>query len=193
MIKSRYFLFATLLLLVGCNNDEVVMEEEASLEEQVDSDSSQKALEEVPIDEPEEVSSEETIDEEEVQPVEEVEVVQEENETQEEVVTSITTEEVNEIVNSYVGIDEAPVNVSFVNGEIKATIELVSDGTFPLEDLAVNRYSQLSDELLYYEGWEVLTITFPGVGSISMNRNEKETNEFGDYFPTLSIEERLNY
>ncbi|MBK5434320.1 hypothetical protein ACFVWC_19245 [Bacillus mycoides] len=29
------------------------------------------------------------------------------------------------------------------------------------------------------------------LGSISMNRNEKETNEFGDYFPTLEIEKRL--
>ena len=56
---------------------------------------------------------------------------------------------------------------------------------FSAEDLAVNGYSQLSDELLNHEGWQVLTVTYPGAGTISMNRNEKETNKFGDYFPTL--------
>ncbi|WP_162785175.1 hypothetical protein [Bacillus sp. P14.5] len=55
----------------------------------------------------------------------------------------------------------------------------------------MNRYSQLSDELLYYEGWGVLTVTFPGVGTVSMNRMEKETNDYGDYFPMATIEERL--
>jgi hypothetical protein len=57
--------------------------------------------------------------------------------------------------------------------------------------VAVNRFSQLSDELLNHEGWQILTVTYANVGSISMNRNEKETNEYGDYFPTLEIEERL--
>ena len=62
---------------------------------------------------------------------------------------------------------------------------------FTSEDIAVNIYSQLSDELLYHEGWEVLTIIHPNIGTISMNRNEKETNEYGDYFPTMEIENSL--
>lgn len=57
--------------------------------------------------------------------------------------------------------------------------------------MAVNGYSQLADELLKHEGWQTLTVTYANVGSVSMNRNEKETNEIGDYFPTLKIEERM--
>ncbi|AZV44846.1 hypothetical protein BAOM_4265 [Peribacillus asahii] len=101
----------------------------------------------------------------------------------------ITADKVNEIIKDYSYVVN---NVSFKNGEIKATIELAPMEQFSAEDLAVNGYSQLSDELLNHEGWQVLTVTYPGAGTISMNRNEKETNEFGDYFPTLEIEERLN-
>ncbi|WHY85971.1 hypothetical protein QNH39_25910 [Neobacillus novalis] len=53
------------------------------------------------------------------------------------------------------------------------------------------RFPTLSDELLNHEGWEVLTITYVNIGTIRMNRNEKETNEYGVYFPTLEIEARL--
>lgn len=62
---------------------------------------------------------------------------------------------------------------------------------FSTEDMAVTRYTSLSHELLNHEGWEILTITYSNIGTISMNRNEKETNEYGDYFPTMEIEKRL--
>lgn len=100
----------------------------------------------------------------------------------------ITADKVKEIIKEYSYVVN---NVSFKNGEIKANIELAPMEQVPTEDLAVHEYSQLSDELLNHEGWQVLTVTYPGAGTISMNRNEKETNEFGDYFPTLKIEERL--
>ncbi|UNL87561.1 hypothetical protein [Priestia koreensis] len=41
------------------------------------------------------------------------------------------------------------------------------------KDLAVSRYSQVSDSLLKKQGWDTLT----NVGTISMNLEEKETNE----------------
>lgn len=100
----------------------------------------------------------------------------------------ITEDKVKEIIKDYSYVVN---NVSFKNGEIKATIELAPMEQFSAEDLAVNHYSQLSDELLNHEGWQVLTVTYPDAGTISMNRNEKETNMVGDYFPTLIIEERL--
>ncbi len=100
----------------------------------------------------------------------------------------ITADKVKEIIKDYSYVVN---NVSFKNGEIKATIEIAPMEQFSAEDLAVNEYSQLSDELLNHEGWQVLTVTYPGAGTISMNRNEKETNQIGDYFPTLKIEERL--
>ncbi|GAB6552439.1 hypothetical protein bcgnr5378_05570 [Bacillus cereus] len=103
----------------------------------------------------------------------------------------LTVDKVKEIVESYVGVNDKLNNISVENGEIKATIVLGSNDLFPAKDMAVNRYSQLSDELLNHEGWQTLNVTFANIGSISMNRNEKESNEIGDYFPTLEIEERL--
>ena len=105
----------------------------------------------------------------------------------------ITAGKAKEIVEDYsIGENETLNDFSFENGEIQATVVLPPNDLFPAKDLAVNAYSQLSDELLYHEGWQVLTITYAGVGTISMHRNEKETNDFGDYFPMLKIEERLN-
>jgi len=104
----------------------------------------------------------------------------------------MTVDKVKEIIEYYsIGENDKLNNVSFENGEIKATIALAPDELFSAKDIAVNRYSQLSDELLNHDGWKILTVTFANIGSISMNRNEKETNEFGDYFPTLEIEDRL--
>lgn len=105
----------------------------------------------------------------------------------------ITAEQAKEIVEDYsIGENESLNDFSVKNGEIKAMVVLAPSDLFPAKDLAVNAYSQLSDELLNHEGWQILTITYAGVGTISMNRNEKETNDFGDYFPTLEIEERIN-
>jgi hypothetical protein len=104
----------------------------------------------------------------------------------------LTEVQVREIIDYYgIGDGDKLTNVSFVNGEIKATIDIAPNEVLPPRDNAVNRYSQLSDELLVHEGWEILSITYPTIGTISMNRNEKETNEHGDYFPTMVIEERL--
>ncbi|GAE32717.1 hypothetical protein [Halalkalibacter hemicellulosilyticus] len=60
-----------------------------------------------------------------------------------------------------------------------------------LEDLAVTNYSRAGDFLLEHDGWDVLTIDFPSVGEVSMHRAEKESNDVGDYFQTLSIEDKL--
>ncbi|HDX9652537.1 MULTISPECIES: hypothetical protein [Bacillus cereus group] len=104
----------------------------------------------------------------------------------------LTVDKVKEIIEYYsIGANDKLNNVSVENGVIKATIALAPNGLFPAKDMAVNGYSQLADELLKQEGWQTLTVTYANVGSISMNRNEKETNEIGDYFPTLKIEERL--
>lgn len=104
----------------------------------------------------------------------------------------LTVDKVKEIIEYYaIGANDKVNNVSVVNGEIKATIVLAPNDLFPARDMAVNGYSQLADELLKHEGWQTLTVTYANIGSVSMNRNEKETNEVGDYFPTLKIEERL--
>ena len=70
------------------------------------------------------------------------------------------------------------------NGEIKAVIEMADADSIFAEVI----YSSAGDALLEHEGWDVLTIDFIDVGEISMNRNEKETNEYGmDHFPLEKI------
>ncbi|PLT32803.1 hypothetical protein [Bacillus sp. V5-8f] len=137
------------------------------------------------------LSKEKTIEEEEQRQEEQLE--ESEEEAVEQSQQQITEEKAKEIIANYsIGENDTFDNVAFENGEVKATIVLAPNELFPAEDLAVNSYSQLSDELLNYEGWQILTITYDGIGTISMHRNEKETNEFGDYFPTLEIENKLN-
>ncbi|MCQ6566437.1 hypothetical protein ACQVPJ_08685 [Bacillus mycoides] len=104
----------------------------------------------------------------------------------------MTVDKVKEIIEYYsIGGNDKLNNVSVENGEIKATIVLAPNELFSAKDMAVNGYSKLSDELLNHKGWQILNVTYTNIGSISMNRNEKETNEFGDYFSTLEIEKRL--
>lgn len=105
----------------------------------------------------------------------------------------LTEEKVTEIIEYYsLGEDDKLTNVSVEDGEIKATIVLAPNELIPSPvDMAVSGYSALSDELLNHDGWEILTIIYANIGTVSMNRNEKETNEVGDYFPMLEIEKRL--
>ncbi|MEH7180140.1 hypothetical protein [Neobacillus vireti] len=168
MRKTIYILMAALLLLAACNA------EEPSPNQSTNQPVKEEA-EDTPKEETEEKLNEQS----------------QENQPQE-TPQPITADQVKEIIN-YIGIGEGDQlsNVSFVNGEIKATIALAPNEMVPAKDMAVNRYSQLSDELLNHEGWDILTIVYPSIGTISMNRNEKETNEFGDYFPTMVIEEKL--
>lgn len=86
---------------------------------------------------------------------------------------------------------EKLLNYSFEDNTIKATFELTPNKRVPARDLAVRRYRQISDELLKHEGWEILEITYTNIGTITMNRTEKEPNETGGYFPTKKIAERL--
>ncbi|MFJ7407099.1 MULTISPECIES: hypothetical protein [unclassified Lysinibacillus] len=106
----------------------------------------------------------------------------------------ITVNEVKEIIE-YSGMGEGDklVNLNVGNGEIKAVIDLApSPFNFPAKDLAVTSYQMASDELLTVEGWNTLTIEYVGVGTISMNVSEKESNEFNMYyFPATIITEKI--
>jgi hypothetical protein len=184
MKKIPYMMMVALLLLTACNAEEPNNIESANeaLEEEVEKEETKEKT-----GESEEVPKDQTTDD------TEEKLNEQSHETQpQETPQPLTEGQVKEIIDYYgIGEGDQSSNVSFVNGEIKATINLAPNETFPAKDIAVNRYSQLSDELLNHEGWELLTIIYPNIGTISMNRNEKETNEYGDYFPTMVIEERL--
>ncbi|MFS0687697.1 hypothetical protein AB1K89_00420 [Sporosarcina sp. 179-K 8C2 HS] len=170
-MKKLFILFMAAMLLVACadgTKEPAVVEDDATVKEE--------------MPEQEEVNEEE--------PVEEETPVQEEPAKEESQGMSI--EEVTELIDyNGVGVDDKLVSVTIENEELKAVIKMATDDRLSAEDLAVTRYSQLSDELLDHEGWETLTIEYVGVGTISMNRTEKESNEYGDYFPTIEIENRL--
>ncbi|MBS4207489.1 hypothetical protein [Bacillus sp. FJAT-50079] len=169
MRKLVFMLSAILLALVACNAEEP--KEKTDVKQETTSEKTQKEDKGQ-----EEVSTEKTT----------VETKQEDNSQ------TITEEGLKETIEYYgMGEGDTLVSASLENGEIKAVINVAPSDLFSAEDLAVTRYSQLSDELLDYEGWEVLTIEYVDVGTISMQRTEKASNEYGDYFPTAEIEKRL--
>jgi hypothetical protein len=179
MKKILYILSVALLLIAGCNAEE-------SENNQTTNDEPIEATDEKPKESKEQLTEQQTEDTE-----EKLNELSQESQPQEKP-QPLTEDLVKEMINhSGMGDGDKLTNVSFVNGEIKATIDLAPDEMVPAKDMAVTRYSQLSDELLKHEGWEILSITYPNIGTISMNRNEKETNEFGDYFPTIVIEGKL--
>lgn len=178
MKKILYIMSVSILLLAGCNAEEP--KNNQSTNEPIEE------TEEKPND-PEQVLTEQQKEDHEEKSNEQSQESQPQEKPQ-----PLTEVQVREIIGDYgIGEGDKLTNVSFGNGEIKATIDLAPNEMFPARDMAVNRYSQLSDELLNHEGWQILSITYPTIGTISMNRNEKKTNELGDYFPTIVIEERL--
>lgn len=105
----------------------------------------------------------------------------------------IDADEVKELLEyGALGENDELKSVTVENGEIKAVIEI---GEHELIDdprlLAETVYSAAGDELLQRDGWDVLTIDFVDVGTVSMNQDQKEANEFGEYFPSEEIMKQL--
>lgn len=162
-MKKLSILLVLLLLLVACGDTE----QSAKKEDQVSKETKAETTETT------EGETKEVVDE----PTE----------------SALTNENIQEIIE-YAGTGEGDelISAAIEGKELKAEIKLAPDDMFSADLLAVTRYSQVSDELLNYEGWETLTVEYSEVGTISMNRLEAETNEMGmSYFPTEIIESRL--
>lgn len=104
--------------------------------------------------------------------------------------TGISAQDIAELLaEEALGEGDSITNVEIADGEIKAVIEISDDAVISDKSLSAESvYSRAGDALLELAGWDVLTIEFSDVGTISMNRNEKETNEYGmDYFPLEKI------
>ncbi|GEM_PF-1901679 len=111
-----------------------------------------------------------------------------------EIKKEFTADEAKEIIDyAGMGEDDKLISLTIENGEIKAVIDLApSKFNLPPKDIAVTTYQMASEALLEEEGWSTLTIEFVGVGTISMNISEKQSNELGMYyFPVAVITERL--
>ena len=174
MKKVFFVLLAALLFLVACNAEDS--------KEKTEKSNATSEVSKVP-------ESEQTGEEQ-----EDIENVNVDTEDKSESDSPINAEKVEEILTDYgLGEDDNLVSVTVDGGEIKAVIELAPSELISIEDSAIVTYSSVSDELLTHKGWEQLTIEFRNVGTVSMNRSEKETNEFDmDYFPSAVIEKKLN-
>lgn len=112
----------------------------------------------------------------------------------EEMEYTLSAENLEEVIE-YNGTGEGDqlVSAEIIGEEVRAVIQLAANDLLPTEELAYTRYSQVSDELLMYEGWKVLSVEYEELGEISMNRSETETNEWGmTYFPSEIIRSKLN-
>lgn len=106
----------------------------------------------------------------------------------------LTNENIKEVVEfNGTGEGDELISSEIVEKEVRAVINLAPSDLLPADQLAVTRYSQVSDELLNYENWETLKVEYVDIGTISMQRSETETNEWGmTYFPSEVIDSKLN-
>lgn len=176
------FLLAFVLILAACSNGDPKVKDEPEKETPVVEDEAQDQ-DEVEKDAP--VVEDDSEDKEKP----ESEIEQEESSESN---VSITGEKVKGIIEyAGMGEDDNLVEAAVEGDEIKVVIELAPHDLLPAKSLAATSYSQASDALLEREDWQVLTIDYVNVGVISMNRLEKESNEYGDYFPTAKIDEMI--
>lgn len=138
-----------------------------------------ESADDVQIEQREETSTE-TADE-------EIEFTPEENgELQESQLPEIIDE------NALGGGDEL-ISSSLNDGVVEVTVKIKPHELLEFKDLASMFYSNLSDELLKYTGWETLIVNYEGTNqSVSFNIKEAEENEWNaKYFPTIEIENRI--
>lgn len=190
MKKLLYIGAMSTLLLTACGEEKA--EETSNAQEEIDK-AKEKEAEQAKEDAELKAKEEE---EQKAKEAEEKALAEQEAKEETEVIAEklITINEAKEIIeNSGMGENDKLVSLNVENGEIKAVIELAPNKfNLPPKDIAVSSYQMASDELLAVEGWDTLTIEYVGVGTISMNESEKESNEFDMYyFPAAIITERL--
>lgn len=99
-------------------------------------------------------------------------------------------EGVKESIVGCVGEGEEITDVVIDGKDIVIKVDLgEEDDTMPIsiEDLAITRYSSITDKLLEQDCWNDIKIEFKDVGEITLNTEVAEENEFGKYFDTLEI------
>lgn len=187
-MRKAIILLLSVLVLVACGGADSEYKKRAK--------ESEKRLEEAQEDTKrlEEISEEidETSDL--IEEVEEIGIEEDDENSNDS--TELSDSEVREVLEyAALGAEDNLTDVVVIDGEIQATIE-IGDNEI-LDDksmLAEVIYASAGDELLDIEGWEILTIEFVDIGKVSMHRDEKESNEYGDYFPAEEIMKQLgNY
>lgn len=182
-MKKIIYTAAITLLLIGCSDDNTQKNIESPVE---DNEASQVANSTVATDEPtESVEPKETIEEDLLLDLFADDPVPEKGGT-------INAEQVKAIIEYHaLGANDKLVEASLHDGKINATIEVSESNDLPAGMFAEVIYASIGEELLLHEGWEVLTINFVDIGTVSMNRNQKKDDGFGPYFPNIDIINQL--
>lgn len=103
----------------------------------------------------------------------------------------IEVSDFKKIISETMSADSKLKNYSIEDSVITATIELEKSDLFEPYLMAESCYSTIGDALLPVEGWETLKINFEGIGEVAFDRSESEENEYGAYFPTAKIIEKV--
>ncbi len=123
------------------------------------------------------------------------EVVGEKDERdQESSVVSKSVEEYKEIIDGTIASQdgESFSSVKVNDNKIEIYVELKEHETFSLQEIAMVRFSSITDALLdELEDIEEVTIKFEGVGEISLSVSQATISEYGSYFDTKLIEENF--
>ncbi|WP_195604499.1 hypothetical protein [Clostridium tyrobutyricum] len=111
-------------------------------------------------------------------------------------VTNTNIEDIKQDLSDQLGEGETFKDISVNGNNITLKVDLGNNTkVVTKEDLAYTRYSSLTDHLLSQNKWQVITVNFIGVGTISMNSSEAVEQEVGGqtskYFPRENIEQNL--
>lgn len=177
-------LAAIIIFLVGCSSSK------ASNDNMVKEDESKKGLAEEKlddnIDKKESIKNNNTDKKE--SPKDEVYKKPEQNLC----IKDFTPKGIKALVDASIGIDDKITDVKIKDGNITIYVNLADSSLIGMTDLAVSRYSSISDELLKYNNWNNLTVVFDGVGKITMNSKEAILTEYNDKcFDIPEIEKRI--
>lgn len=100
--------------------------------------------------------------------------------------------QVRQIVEDYgVGGGDSLTDIDFTDGKITATIGFTNTRDIPDYLIAASYYTGAADQLLLYEGWTDLTITYTGVGTATMNIAQQKDDGYGPYFSGEEVENQL--
>lgn len=181
--KIISILVAIIIFLVGCSSDK------ANNTDVAKEDEGKKGLTEEKLDDNfnEKESIENNVDEEELSK-DEVYKKPEQNLY----IEDFTPEGIKALVDSSVGIDDKITDVKIKDKDITIYVNLAESSLIEMTELAVSRYSSISDELLKYNNWNNLTVVFDGIGKVTMNSKEAILTEYNDKcFDIPEIEKRI--
>lgn len=100
--------------------------------------------------------------------------------------------QVRQIVEDYgVGGEDSLTDIDFTDGKITATIGFTNTTDIPDYLMAASYYTGAADQLLLYEGWTDLTITYTGVGTATMNIAQQKDDGYGPYFSGEEVERQF--